>query len=145
MRLKDKINIILVDDSKVFIEGLKVILSKFFNYHLLDICNNGKELIESPNLPEADLIIMDIEMPVMNGIEAARRINSEYPNLTMLALTMHLEKVFLEDIIEAGFKGLIYKPEASKKLNGVIREIMNDKLVFPENLNLNEQNRNGGV
>ena len=143
--VKGTINIILVDDSKVFIEGLKILLTNDTNYYVLDTFRNGKELLESPKLSIADLIIMDIQMPVMDGIEAAKRVNSEYHNLNMLALTMHLDKVFLEDIIGAGFKGFIYKPEVPKKLKNVIQEILDNKFVFPENLKIKEQNRNGGI
>ncbi|NJO91181.1 MAG: response regulator transcription factor [Chloroflexia bacterium] len=136
MMTKEKINIILVDDSKVFIEGLKIILSKCLNCFVLDTCNNGNELLESQYLSESDLIILDIEMPVMNGLEAAKRVNIIYPYLPMLALTMHYDKVFLEDIIGAGFKGFIYKPEVSKRLNEVISKILNNEFVFPDNLKI---------
>lgn len=143
--VKDIINIILVDDSKYFVEGMKIILRNYPKCFVLATCSNGKELLESPLLQKADLILMDIQMSVMNGIEAARRVNYEYPNLPIVALTMHLEKVFLDDIIGVGFKGVIYKPEVSKKLNEVIPKVMNKQFVFPDNLNINEHKKQGGV
>jgi DNA-binding NarL/FixJ family response regulator len=145
MMVKDKISIILVDDNKVFIEGLHLILSKCPIYNLLDTCSSGLELLKNQNLPKANLILMNIPMPAMNAIETSKKVYSVYPNLNMIALTMHLDKVFLEDIYGAGFKGFIYKPEVSKKLNGVVQAILNKNWGLVKNLNLKEHNKNGGA
>lgn len=133
---RDVINIILADDSTSFMDGLELILAKSPNCVIIDKCYNGKELLECPNLHKADLLITDIEMPLMNGIEAARRINYVFPFLPMIAITMHQEKIFLQEIIMAGFKGFIYKPEVSHKLNDVIQQVLNDKFAFPNNLKI---------
>lgn len=145
MMSKEKINIILVDDSKAFLEALQVVLKKCTNCNVIDICYNGKELVGCESLPKADLIISDIEMPEMNGIEAAKRVNYSYPQLPMLALTMHIEGVFLEDIVMAGFRGFVYKPEVSIKLNDVINKVLNKQFVFPDYLIIKKQNKNGGL
>ena len=136
MMIVDKIKIILVDDNKIFNEGLNVILSKCPNYYILDSCGSGLELLECPHLHKADIILLDIQMPLMNDLEVAKKINIKYPYIKMLALSMHIDKVFLEDIIEAGFNGFIYKPDTSKKINEVIPRIMNCQFVFPDNLKL---------
>ena len=145
MMVKDKINIILADDNKIFIEGLKVILFKCPKYYLLDTCDSGIELLESPNLNIADILLLDIQIPVITGIELAKKINLKYPNLKMLALSMHIDKVFLEDIIGAGFKGFIYKPETPKILNVVIPKILSGQFFFPNNMKSIDINKKGGV
>ncbi len=131
---EERINIILADDSKAFLEALGVLLKKCLRCNVIDVCYNGKELAENRNLSKADLIITDIQMPVMSGIEAARRVNYRYPDLFMVALTMHMEQVYLDEIIGAGFRGFVYKPEVAGKLKDVIKLVMNKQFVFPKNL-----------
>ena len=132
--MKEKIHIIIADDNLDFIEGLKVVLRKCKEYIIIDEFQNGKQLSESPQLIKADLILTDIEMPVLNGIKAAQLINFKYPKLPIVALTMHIDTVFLEDIFAAGFKGFIHKFDVSKTLVHVIEDVLNNKFTFPDNL-----------
>ncbi len=136
MDIKDKINIIITDDNLAFIEGLKLLLSKNQDFSILDICSNGLELINNKSLHVADLLLVDIEMPEMNGLDAATRINYKYPTLPMIALTMHYDKVYLNDIIMCGFKAFIHKPEVHNKLCEVIELVLSNEFVFPEKLKI---------
>lgn len=135
--IKENINIIIAEDNQQFIDGLKIVLRKNIRFNIIDICKNGKELVESSFLPQTDLIISDIEMPIMNGLEAAKIINFKFPKIQIIALTMHFENIFLEDLISAGFKGFIYKPDVSKKLNEVIISVLDNNFIFPDYLNIN--------
>ena len=132
--IAENINIIIADDNETFLEVLKLILAKNKKYNIIETCYNGEELLECKMLHKADLILCDIEMPVFDGIEATRRINFNYPKLPVIALTMHIEKIYLTDIIMAGFKGFIYKPEIKDKIHEVIEEVLNDNFIFPDNL-----------
>lgn len=126
------IKIIIADDSPNFLEGLSLILSRRENIEIIGTYKTGVELVNSQYIHHADLVLTDIEMPEMNGIEAARRINYLMPKTTMIAITMYLEKAYLETIIEAGFKGFIYKPNISKELFDVIEKVLKNEYVFPE-------------
>ena len=128
------IKIILADDSTTFLDGLQLILSRNKQYKIIEVCHNGQELIESKMLDSANLILTDIDMPVFDGIEAAKQINFKHPKLPMIALTMHQEKVFLQDMILAGFKGFIYKPEIPTTIHEIIKKVINSEFIFPENL-----------
>ena len=130
----EKIKIIIADDYPRYIQGLKHILSTSSIYKILDECENGLELTKSPELPFVNVLLVDIDMPVMNGIEAAKKINWDYPQLPMIAITMHQDTLYLNDIIGAGFKAFIYKPEAADNLLNVIEQVINKKFVFPDNL-----------
>lgn len=131
-----EINTIIADDSKTFLEGLHFMLSKSKRFNVIDKCSNGKELIESDQLINADLILTDIEMPEKNGLEAARLINFSHPSLPIIAMTMHVEKVFLTEIIETGFRGFLYKPDIPKELFNVIDSVFKKKLSFPQKLKI---------
>lgn len=129
--------IIIAEDSPEFLQALGFIIARNKQFEVIDTCRNGVELINSPRLFNADLVISDIEMPEMNGIEAAKRVNYINPNLPIIALTMFMEKVYLRTIVEAGFKGFIYKPNVSKELFDVIDKVLQKEYVFPDYLNLN--------
>lgn len=133
----DKVfKIIVADDSPSFLQALYLVIARNKNYEIIDTCSNGFELLNSPYLSSADLVLSDIEMPEVNGIEAARRISYINPKLPMIAITMHLEKVYLRTIIEAGFKGFIYKPNIYKDLFEVTDKVLQKKYVFPDCLTI---------
>ncbi len=128
--------IIIADDSSLFLEGLNFIINRNKQFEVIDTCKNGIELINSPFLLKSDIVLSDIEMPEMNGIEAAKRINYLNPNLPLIALTMFLEKVYLRTIVEAGFKGFIYKPKVYIELFDIIDRVLKNQYVFPGYLTL---------
>lgn len=130
------INIIIADDSPVFIEALSFLFSKNQKYNIIDVCSNGLELVSSKNIYHADILLIDIEMPVMNGYQAATKINFNYSSLPMIALTMHSENVYLSEFIKAGFRGYIHKPDSYQNLFRVIDEVINNKMVFPKNIKI---------
>lgn len=132
----NKCKIIITDDNKVFIEGLKLLLSDYSEFEIIATYFNGYELLNSNLLSEADLLLIDIEMPQLNGIEAGIKINTLYPKLLMISLSMHLDKVYLSDIFAAGYKGFVYKPNVSKNLIEVIRLVLKKKFVFPDGFNI---------
>ena len=137
MRLEEKIKVIIADDNHTFVDALCTwLLEEEDQYEILDTCYNGKELLENSKLGYADVIITDIEMPVMNGIEAAMKINIIYSKLPLIALTMHKDKVYLNEIIGAGFKAFIYKPEIADCITDVISEVLKDNFIFPDDLKL---------
>ena len=134
--VKETIPIIVADDSPEFLEGLQVLLSTSARYKLLESHKNGRDLIQSELLHDAKIIVTDIEMPHMNGIEAAKRINYRYPKILMVAMTMYYDKVYLEEIVSAGFKAFIYKPEIASQLFDVLEQVQQNKFVFPDYLKI---------
>ncbi len=134
MHNSDKIKIIITDDSLHFKKGLQHLLSAFGKFEIIATYSNGKELVEADMVGKADLLLTDIDMPILDGIEAGKRVNFRYHSLPMIALTMHLEEVFLEEIIGAGYRGFVYKPDISKELIKVIDRVLQNKFSFPEYL-----------
>ncbi|MCF8352286.1 MAG: response regulator transcription factor, partial [Bacteroidales bacterium] len=81
------INIIIVDDHEIFRNGLKMVLNRLKYVNILAEASNGKEFLELLPNHHPDIVLMDIEMPVMNGIEASDKAMKEYPGLKIIALT----------------------------------------------------------
>ena len=137
MDIDNEIKIIIADDNPQYIEGLEVLLSTSSKYKILDTYENGLKLVQSDKLYLADLLLIDIEMPEMNGLDAAKIINVAHPNLPMIAITMYQDKLYLIDIISVGFNAFVHKPEAAKNLLNVIEQVLNKEYIFPINLKIN--------
>lgn len=136
MDCKKRVKVILADDSPEFMEGLEMLFAMDEKFEVLAVYRDGKELAESPFVYKADLLVTDIEMPERNGLEAAKLINFRNSRLPMIALTLYKDKLFLNDIIGAGFRGFVYKPETAEKLFMVIEKVMTDQFVFPEDIKI---------
>jgi DNA-binding NarL/FixJ family response regulator len=124
---EEKIKVIIVDDSYDFIQGLLFYLEKELNYSVIGIASNGKELLEHPLLQEAEILLIDCEMPIMNGIETAINITKLYPHMLMIATTLYDENVYIEELLHVGFKGYVNKADINKKLKIVMDYILNQK------------------
>lgn len=134
--MERKINTILVDDNPIFIEGLSSLIKRDSRFIIIDKLSSGKKLLESPNLLLAQLILMDIEMPELNGIETAKRVNYLCPYIKLIAITMYQDKVYLEQLVESGFRGFVNKSEVVKNLTRVIDEVLQNKFAYPNTIKM---------
>ncbi len=103
------IKLILADDHKLFREGVRSILESSEDFGIVDEVADGRALIKSLQKNDTDIIILDISMPGLSGIEATRMIRKEYPCLKILILSMHSEESFVRSAIEAGASGYLPK------------------------------------
>lgn len=127
--------IIIVDDHSLFREGIKLLIE---NEHLGCVvaeAENGKAFLDLLDQHQPDLVIMDIEMPVMNGLEAIKQGLQRQPKLKFLVLTMLNEKTNYAEIIYAGAMGFVLKTAGKKEFERAINTIMGDESYFsPEML-----------
>lgn len=132
----DKIKLIIADDNATFIEALNFFLSKYEKFKVIDICNNGLELVESKKLFEADVLLVDVQMPELDGISAGKKINQRFPKLPMIAITMIEGAVYLDELVYNGFRGYVHKLEIPTKLIDTIDKVLNKTFVFPNHLKI---------
>ncbi len=104
-----KIRILIVDDHQLFREGLANLLSESEMIDIIGQGENGKVAVEMAEKLSPDIIIMDIGMPIINGIEATKIIKSSMPEIKVIALSMHSEKTYVREMLEAGASGYFLK------------------------------------
>ena len=110
------IKVLIVDDQSLIREGLRMMLSLYDNIFLVGEASNGKEAIEILGNKEVDLVLMDIRMPIMDGVEATRIIKEKYPEVKVLILTTFNEDEYIFEGLKNGADGYLLKDISSEEL-----------------------------
>ena len=128
------VSIILADDHKLFREGLLTILNSELGFQVIAQADNGREVVKLARKHQADVIVMDIAMPELNGIEATRQVLQENPDMKVIALSMHSDRHFVTGMLKAGAKGYLLKDCAGSELIRAIREVLQDRYYISEEI-----------
>ena len=126
--------IILVDDHEIFRNGLKMVLGKLKYTKVIAEASNGQEFLDLLKDHQPDIVLIDIEMPVMNGIEATERALKTHPDLKMIALTMFNEDEYIQSMIDSGVKGFLLKNINKETLDKAIQTVLNGGNYYSEEL-----------
>ncbi len=129
-----KNTIIVVDDHSIFREGIKSLIKLKDTAEVVAEASNGQEFLDLLPNYQPDLVIMDIDMPVMNGIEASKIALEKYPELNILALTMFGDETYYQQMIQTGVKGFVLKTSKFTELEKAIYEIANGGNYFSNDL-----------
>lgn len=125
-----KIKIILVDDHRLFRDGIKSILDEEENIQVIDEASDAKVLFEKLQWLQPDIVITDISLPDISGIEITKKINKLYPDIKVLILSMHNNEEFIISSLRAGANGYLSKDIQSAELIEAIHSITNGKIYF---------------
>lgn len=120
----DKIKIMLADDHQMFLDGLSSLLAQLKDVQILAAVNSGKEVLEKLQLLSPDLVIVDLNMPVMDGVETTREIKKRYPHVKVLGLTMENDLQAVTAMLEAGASGYILKNTGKTELEQAVRQVV---------------------
>jgi DNA-binding NarL/FixJ family response regulator len=126
------LSIIIADDHQMFIDGIKVLLEQEPAISIVGEARNGKQVLELLEIRKADIILMDINMPVLDGIETTRIIRKKYPELKILILTMYNSKQYITSMIAAGANGYILKNTGKEELLKAINTIYGGNTYYSE-------------
>ncbi len=121
------ISIILVDDHVIMRDGLRQLLKEESDIEVIGEANNGRDAVKISLEKKPDILIMDIAMHDMNGIEATRQIKNESPAIKIIALSMHSERQIVVGIFRAGASGYLLKDSTSDELVQAIRTVYNGR------------------
>ncbi|WP_320113671.1 response regulator transcription factor [Draconibacterium orientale] len=116
-------NIIIVDDHKIFRDGLILLLSNFDFVSVVGEAANGEEFLKLIENVEPDMVLMDINMPKMNGIEATKQALKKYPELKVIALTSFADDEYIEQMISAGVEGYMLKRSDIEDFEKAIKKV----------------------
>lgn len=117
-------SILLVDDHKLFREGLKLLLENLDIVHEVKEAGNGREFLEILADYTPDLVFLDIEMPEIDGIRAARQALNTFPGLKIIALSMYGDEEYYTQMISAGAKGFVLKNSDMQEIEAAIRNVL---------------------
>jgi DNA-binding NarL/FixJ family response regulator len=119
----NRITVLLVDDHSVFLEGLRTLLEAERDLHVVGMAGNGKEAVEFFASLNPDVVVMDIAMPVLNGVEATRQILKAHPGARVLILSAFSNPSCKEQVRELGVMGYLSKENSSRIIAQAIREV----------------------
>jgi two-component system response regulator NreC len=117
------INVLLADDHVMVRKGFRLILETQSDIRIVGEASNGREAVELAEKLQPDVIVMDVAMPELNGIEATRRIITAAPRARVLALSMHKDSVYVREILRAGACGYLLKDAIDNDLLSAVRAV----------------------
>jgi DNA-binding NarL/FixJ family response regulator len=129
-----KILIIIADDHQLFRNGLKILLNSFPEFEVTGEASNGKEFLELLKTVQADIALMDINMPEMDGIEATRKGIKINPLLSVIALSMYGEEEYYYKMVDAGAKGFLLKDSDISEVKEAILTVVKGGSYFSQEL-----------
>ncbi len=126
--------IIIVDDHPLFREGIKLLIENEGIGQVIAEAENGKEFLEMMKKSKPDLILMDIEMPVMDGLEATKEALARWPGLKILVISMFSDRDHYENMIAAGVLGFVLKTSGKQELEKAITNVAKGESYFSNEL-----------
>ncbi len=121
-------NLLIADDHTLFIEGLSMLVSRIEDVHIVGDAKNGKQVIELCQSQKVDLILMDLEMPEMGGIEATENIKRDFPNIKIVAVTMLNDYNTIKKALRSGMDGYVVKNLGISELQNAIETVMKGQI-----------------
>lgn len=121
---QNKVMVYLADDHNVVRKAMQRLLSTFSRVSVVKEAGNGKELLALMEEELPDAVILDVEMPVMGGVEAAKQIADRFPSVKMLVLTMHNEEVFINKLMDIGVHGFLNKSSQPEEVEIALQSII---------------------
>src|SRR5512132_1930705 len=118
-----KIRILLADDHAVVRQGFKALLGAQPDMEIVGEAANGREAVELAEQGKPDIVVMDVAMPELNGIEATRRLLASLPHTRVIALSMHKDSVYVREVLRAGARGYLLKDSPPADLLSAIRSV----------------------
>lgn len=126
--------VLLVDDHQLVLDGLKGVFESYSCFEVVGLANNGEEAIKYASVLFPDIILMDIDMPVVSGIQATKEIKNLYPEIKIIILSMHNEKGIIKKIMKEGADGYLVKNSASTEVVDAVNHVLNNGKYFSEDV-----------
>jgi two-component system nitrate/nitrite response regulator NarL len=122
--------VLLVDDHAVVRDGIRARFEQYPDFEVVGEAVNGRDAIIKAGELKPDVVLMDISMPVMNGMDAARHIRNDYPDMKVIILTMHEHKEYIQGVIRCGAHGYIVKDVSSQEMINAIKTVVGGETYY---------------
>jgi DNA-binding NarL/FixJ family response regulator len=119
------IRVLIVDDHAILRDGIRSLLERQADIQVVAEASNGREALEKVREFKPDIVLMDVAMPEMNGLEATRMIRSEYPQVRVLILTQHDNREYVAPLLQAGASGYVLKRSGGREVVDAIHQVYN--------------------
>lgn len=126
--IQSTVQILLADDHKLMREGLSALLTQQADIHVVAQASTGREAVQLAERLSPDVVVMDVSMPDLNGIDATKQIVSRLPGTRVIALSMHSDRQFVAEMFRAGASGYLLKDSAFEQLASAIRTVAHDQV-----------------
>lgn len=124
------INIVIADDHEIFLDGLSLMLSRQPNFNICGRAANGMQLMEIVDREQPDIVLTDIRMPLVDGIQSTRQIIAKHPAMGIIALSMFDEENLIVEMLEAGAKGYLLKNTHKDEIIDAINTVYQNKVYY---------------
>lgn len=131
------IKTLLADDHAIVLEGLREVLSADEAIEVVGTVANGEEVLRFIRQSPVDLVVLDINMPVMDGITCAKHLKKDYPDIKIIILTMYAQRSFVEEIVKIGIDGCLLKNNTGKELIEAVLRVMDGRQYYDRIGNFN--------
>ena len=135
------IRVVIADDHHLFRQGLRNLLGKEPDINVVGEASDGRDAMDTVHRTRPDVVVMDVEMPGMNGIEATARIRKSFPTIQVVMLSMHSDPVLISQTLDNGAKGYVLKKSVSMDLVKAIRTACGGTTYLSQAINLPKYER----
>lgn len=125
-----KIRLLIADDHRVLRDGLVLMLEDIAHIDIVATAENGEEVLEKMESEPVDVLLMDIQMPVLDGFETAKKVTEHFPKTKILTLSMHSERVYIERMHSAGIAGYLLKSAGKEEIIEAIEKVHSGEKYF---------------
>lgn len=132
----NRINVLLTDDHQLIIDGLKSLLKNQEDINVSGEANNGREALRILSLLPINVVLMDIDMPVMNGIDTLKEVKKQYPDVKIIILSMHNEAGMIKSLIDLGANGYLLKSCSQDEVLNAIRKVVAGQSCFSSDVTM---------
>ena len=130
------IKVLITDDHQIIIDGLKSLLEDEDKIKVVGEASNGQEALELLDLIEVNIVLMDIDMPVLNGIEATKKIKAKFPETKVIILSMYKESGLIKSIVDIGADGYLIKNSDKNELMEAITRVASGQQYFSSDVTI---------
>jgi DNA-binding NarL/FixJ family response regulator len=124
--------VIVVEDHPILLESISLLISMIPNIELVGKASNGQKALQVLEKEEVDIVVSDVQMPVMNGVELVWKVKQQYPKVKILMLTVSEDAQTIKDALQAGADGFIFKSAEKEELEAAIESLINHKKYFSD-------------